>query len=52
MGLDNYILYAQNDTSSSYTIMLSAICNELGLKTTCIKGKYKVVYGETKQSLR
>ena len=44
--LDNYYLFALNNTSSSYMLISSALAQELGLRIKKCKKTFKVVDSE------
>ena len=47
VGLDIYRLWAMHDSGSSYTLMSTGLCKELGLAVNTAKspGSYHVAYG-------
>ena len=51
MGIDNYAVWCFNDTGSTYTIIFSAVCHKLGLRT--LKGakrcSFRIMDGQEKQ---
>ena len=47
VGLDNYRLWAMHDSGSSYTLVSTGLCKELGLAVNTVKlpGSYRVADG-------
>ena len=47
VGIDNYLLWAMYDSGSSYTLLSTGLCKELGLavNTTWPPGSYRVADG-------
>ena len=47
IGIDNYLLWAMYDSGSSYTLLSTGLCKELGLAvdTTWPPGSYRVADG-------
>ena len=53
-GIDNYLLWAMYDSGSSYTLLSTGLCKELGLAidTTQPPGSYRVADGSLQKFAR
>ena len=51
VGIDNYLLWAMYDSGSSYTLLSTGLCKELGLAidTTRPPGSYRVADGSLRK---
>ena len=51
VGLDNYRLWAMHDSGSSYTLVSTGLCKELGLAVNTAKspGSYRVADGTARK---